>query len=130
MTLSSFRETLTFFVNELYCHVMTMSDDQNNRRWVMPQKNEKLDLRLTAHDKALLQVAARANHQSISDFVRESALRHAEETLPDRRRFYLNDEQWEAFQAALDAPPRYLPKVAKLFSEPSIVERGVTEGSA
>jgi len=47
---------------------------------------------------------------------------HAEETLTDRRHFGLNAEQWEAFMAALDAPPRELPRVKRLFSEPSIFE--------
>ena len=89
----------------------------------MPQKTEKLDLRVSAQDKALLLLAAQAMHRSVSEFVLESALRRAEETLPDRRHFGLNDAQWAAFQAALDAPPRYLPRVAKLFSEPSRFER-------
>lgn len=89
----------------------------------MPQKSEKLDLRLSANDKALLLLAAQSMHRSVSEFVLESALRRAEETLPDRRHFGVNAAQWEAFQAALDAPPRYLPRVAKLFSEPSRFER-------
>jgi uncharacterized protein (DUF1778 family) len=58
----------------------------------------------------------------VSDFVIESALARAEETLADRRHFGLNAEQWEAFMAALDAPPRELPRVKRLFSEPSIFE--------
>jgi uncharacterized protein (DUF1778 family) len=89
----------------------------------MPQKTEKLDLRVSAQDKALLMLAAQAMHRSVSEFVLESALRRAEETLPDRRHFGVSAAQWEAFQAAFDAPPRYLPRVAKLFSEPSRFER-------
>ena len=53
----------------------------------MPQKSEKLDLRLSANDKALLLLAAQSMHRSVSEFVLESALRRAEETLPDRRHF-------------------------------------------
>jgi uncharacterized protein (DUF1778 family) len=51
----------------------------------------------------------------------------AEETLADRTRFVLNAEQWEAFLAALDAPPRDLPRLERLFREPSVFERG-TQG--
>jgi uncharacterized protein (DUF1778 family) len=87
-------------------------------------RDEKLDLRLTASAKRALQSAARAAHRSVSEFVLESALARAEETLPDRRRFGLTAEQWKAFQAALDAPPQPAPRLARLLREPSIFERG------
>jgi uncharacterized protein (DUF1778 family) len=85
---------------------------------------EKLDLRLTPSAKKALQVAARAANRSVSEFVLESALARAEESLPDRQRFGLTAEQWKAFQAALSAPPRPAPRIAKLLKEPSIFERG------
>jgi len=86
-------------------------------------RNEKLDLRLTASAKRALQIAAVAAHRSVSEFVLESALARAEETLPDRQRFGLNAEQWEEFQTALAAPPRPAPRLAKLLTEPSVFER-------
>lgn len=85
-------------------------------------RNEKLDLRLTRSAKRTLQSAARAAQRSVSEFVLESALARAEETLPDRRRFGLNAGQWAAFQAALDAPPKPGPRLAKLLREPSVFE--------
>lgn len=88
-------------------------------------RSEKLDLRLTASAKQILQTAASVTRQSVSEFVLESALARAEETLPDRQHFGLNAEQWAAFQAALDAPPRSLPRLASLLREPSIFERGL-----
>jgi uncharacterized protein (DUF1778 family) len=87
-------------------------------------RSEKLDLRLTASAKRTLQIAALAARRSVSEFVLESALARAEETLPDRRRFGLSAEQWAAFQAALDAPPLPAPRLAKLLREPSVFERG------
>ncbi len=87
-------------------------------------RNQKLDLRLTPSAKRALQTAARAARRSVSDFVLESALARAEETLPDRRRFSLDAGQWAAFLAALDAPPRPAPRLAKLLREPSVFERG------
>jgi uncharacterized protein (DUF1778 family) len=86
-------------------------------------RNEKLDLRLSATAKRALQSAALAAHRSVSEFVLESALARAEETLPDRRRFGLNAAQWEKFQAALAAPSRPAPRLAKLLKEPSVFER-------
>ena len=36
----------------------------------------------------------------------------------DSRVFSLNAEQWTKFQEALDAPPRELPRLKKLLTEP------------
>jgi uncharacterized protein (DUF1778 family) len=85
-------------------------------------RSEKLDLRLTASAKRALQIAASAAHRSVSEFVLESALARAEETLPDRQRFGLTAEQWEAFQKALSAPPRPALRLARLLTEPSVFE--------
>jgi uncharacterized protein (DUF1778 family) len=87
-------------------------------------RTEKLDLRLSSSAKRALQSAAQAARRSVSEFVLESALARAEETLPDRTRFWLNAEQWEAFQAALDAPPSPAPRLARLLNEPSVFETG------
>jgi uncharacterized protein (DUF1778 family) len=86
-------------------------------------KTEKLDLRLSLQAKQVLRIAALAARRSVSEFVLESALARAEETLADRRSFTLDDEQWRAFVAALDAPPRELPRLKKLFQEKSIIEQ-------
>jgi uncharacterized protein (DUF1778 family) len=92
-----------------------------------PLRSEKLDLRLTPGAKQTLQRAAAAAQRSVTDFVLESALASAAETLADRRSFRLDPEQWEAFMAALDAPPRLHPRLARLLEEPSVVERSVME---
>lgn len=89
----------------------------------METRNEKLDLRLTPSAKRTLQIAASAAHRSVSEFVLESALARAEETLPDRQRFGLNARQWTAFHAALDAPPRSISRLKKLLAQPSVFER-------
>lgn len=87
-------------------------------------RNEKLDLRLTPSAKKTLQTAALASHRSVSEFVLESALARAEETLPDRQRFGLTARQWEAFQAALSATPRPSRRLKKLLKDASVFERG------
>jgi uncharacterized protein (DUF1778 family) len=87
-------------------------------------RNEKLDLRLTPSAKRILQAAALAGRRSVSEFVLESALARAEETLPDRQRFGLSAEQWKAFQAALSAAPRPAPRLARLLKKQSVFERG------
>ncbi|MCE7901320.1 MAG: DUF1778 domain-containing protein [Gammaproteobacteria bacterium PRO9] len=87
-------------------------------------RTEKLDLRLTAAAKRALQMAAAAERRSVSEFVLDSALSRAEEMLVNRRRFSLNAKQWQAFQAALDADPRDLPRIKKLFAKASVFEGG------
>jgi uncharacterized protein (DUF1778 family) len=86
-------------------------------------RSEKLDLRLTPDNKSLLQTAALALHRSVSEFVLESALSRARETLPDRQHFGLNAERWAAFVNALDAPVRQLPRASRLLAEPSVFDR-------
>ncbi len=85
-------------------------------------RSEKLDIRLTSEAKQILQQAAKERHTSISQFVLESALRSASTVLAERSRLGLNAEQWEAFMAALDAPPRRHPRLERLLNEPSILD--------
>jgi uncharacterized protein (DUF1778 family) len=87
-------------------------------------RTAKVEMRLTKSAKQLLQAAASASHRSVSEFVLESALARAEETLPDRKRFGLDKAHWKAFQEALDAPPRPSRRLAKLLREASVFERG------
>ncbi|MDY0001466.1 MAG: DUF1778 domain-containing protein [Polyangia bacterium] len=89
-----------------------------------PARTEKLDLRLTPSAKRTIWKAAQAAKRSVSEFVLESALARAEELLPDRQRFGLDEEQWAALQAALDAPPATRPRLARLLDEESVFERG------
>jgi len=58
----------------------------------------------------------------MSEFVLESALTRAEETLADRQSFALDPKQWKLFSEALDAPARDLPRLKKLFKERSVFE--------
>lgn len=81
-------------------------------------RSEKLDLRLSREAKRTLHAAAAAQNRSVSEFVLESALATAAETLPDRQRFALDAEGLKAFQAALDAPPRPLSRLKRLLTAP------------
>jgi uncharacterized protein (DUF1778 family) len=41
----------------------------------------------------------------------------ANQALADRRHFVLNEEQWQAFQDALDRPVQAKPRLKKLLTE-------------
>ena len=89
----------------------------------MPAKtvrSQKLDLRITPAAKDALMQAAALSRRSLSEFVVESALARAEETLADRRSFVLPGERWAKFVAALDAPPHDNAALRDLLAKPSI----------
>jgi uncharacterized protein (DUF1778 family) len=83
---------------------------------------EKLDLRLTREATRALQAAAAATHQSVSEFVLESALARADEVLANQGAFALDASQWKAFMAALDAPHGRLPRLERLLTEPGFFD--------
>ena len=79
--------------------------------------------------KQTLLRAAAAAQCSLTEFVLDSALASATETLADRQSFQLDQERWQAFVTALDAPPQLHPRLARLLREPSVVEQGPTAGA-
>jgi uncharacterized protein (DUF1778 family) len=92
----------------------------------MPSKTalrqERIDLRLTGPAKAVLQRAAAARHKTLSEFLLDSGLAAAAETLADRTEFLLDEEQWQAFVAARDAPEKPKPGLEKLLGTKSVFE--------
>lgn len=73
--------------------------------------------------KTVLQRAADVRHQSLSEFVVDSSLTDAAETLVDCQHLVLSDEQWKAFHAALDVPTtKAKPRLGRLLRKPSVLE--------
>jgi uncharacterized protein (DUF1778 family) len=68
-------------------------------------KRERLDARVTTEQKEIIQQAAAIRHVSVTDFVVESALERAYETLESHARWELDAEQSRAFAALLLDPP-------------------------
>lgn len=65
---------------------------------------------------------SQASHKTVSDFVLESALERADSVLVDRQAFRLDARRWNAFMAALDAPAKPRPRLARLLGEPSVLD--------
>lgn len=82
------------------------------------KRTDRIDLRIYPEAKEALQAAALLRDKSVSEFVLESALGAADEVLANRR----HAEQWAAFHAALDVPPRSLPRLERLMREPGIFD--------
>ena len=85
-------------------------------------KTERIDLRTTVRVKRILQEAAAARNKTMTEFVLDVAVTEAAEVVADQRLFLLDDEQWEAFLAALDAPTKPRPRLESLLREPSVLE--------
>lgn len=81
-------------------------------------KTERIDVRASSSVKLLLQEAARACHKNVSEFLLDAGVVAANQALADRRHFVLDDAQWQAFQAALDAPTPAKLRLKKLLTQP------------
>ncbi len=69
---------------------------------VRPRRAERLGLRVTETDKALLNEAAALTHTTVSAFVLDAARERAETLIAERRRVVLDDDTFDAFVAALE----------------------------
>jgi uncharacterized protein (DUF1778 family) len=89
----------------------------------MASKTERLSLRLTPHQDAVLRRAAEARGESANDFVLRHAVEAAEMELADRRAFVADDDAWTELQEMLSREPALPPAMIKLLSNPSVLEQ-------
>jgi len=87
-----------------------------------PRKSQRLGLRTSASQRALLLAASQVEGTTVSDFVLRHATRAAEDVMADRRVFMARDEAWDRFTAALDRPAADVPGLAELMSEPTVLD--------
>jgi len=78
-------------------------------------RSERVDLRMTPSAKQTLMQAASATNKTLTEFLIDSGLRAAYNTLADRRTFVLDETRWDEFMAALDAPPADNPRLRALL---------------
>jgi uncharacterized protein (DUF1778 family) len=89
-----------------------------------PQKGrkERLSIRTTIEDKELITRAAEKENKNLSDFVLENALSAAEAIVHDDADFSLDEKRWQKFISVLDTPPRSIPALRQLLTEPSVFD--------
>ncbi len=85
-------------------------------------KTTKVQLRLRPDQKAVIARAAQLRQTSLSNFMLEHAYEAAQQVLAEQVDIVLSPAEWEAFCQALDAPPRQIPALKKLLSEPSVFD--------
>ena len=74
-----------------------------------------LSMRLPEADVAIIDRAAKMRGRSRTDFVREAAVRAAEEVLMDQSIIRMSLDQFEAFKAAIAGPGKAVPELVELF---------------
>ena len=82
-------------------------------------KDQRLNIRITAEAKNMVEEAADATSMSASAFVVQAALRSAQEVLADQTRFTLPPEVWTQFTALLNRPAREIPALKQAAARPS-----------
>ncbi len=87
------------------------------------ETRERIDMRVPAAAKQILQQAAEASHKSVTEFLLHHGLNAASRTLADRQLFEMNEKDWETFQAILDRPVQDKRGLKKLLSEDSVLEQ-------
>ncbi len=86
------------------------------------RKGTRFSIRASAGQKKVIAQAARIREKTMSEFVLEQAVLAAQQTLADQSQFTLPKKQWEAFYAALDAPPASVPDLRRLLTQPGVFD--------
>jgi len=86
-------------------------------------KTAPINMRVEPSQHALLTRAAALLHKDRSAFILDVACQAAENVLLDQRLFYLNEEDFGAFEAALVAPIPDNAKLKSLLMKPSPWEK-------
>ena len=78
------------------------------------RKDQPIAMRLPGADIALIDRAAQLRGRSRTDFVRDAAVRAAEDVLLENRLIRMSPDGFDAFLAVLAAPPAAVPELVEL----------------
>ena len=81
-----------------------------------PTKDDRLQVRLDARAKNVLQRAASYRHKTVSQFVLGSALDEAEKVIRENEAVTLSAPDWKVFFDALTNPPAPNAALRKAFA--------------
>ncbi len=84
---------------------------------IVETKDERLQVRLNAEAKALLQRAANYRHKTVSQFVLTTALAEAEKVIRENEAVALSAADWKVFYDALSSPPAPNAALRKAFAK-------------
>jgi uncharacterized protein (DUF1778 family) len=87
------------------------------------KRTERFNVRVSGREARLIRLGAEQRGLNITNFILESACARAEQEIADARHFELAPKDWQKFSEALDRPARAKPRLKRLFTEPTILER-------
>lgn len=88
------------------------------------RKDHPISMRLPEADIAMIDRAAGLRGRSRTDFVRDAAVRAAEDVLMENRLIRMSPEGFADFMAVLSGPARPAPEIADLAQRPAPWEPG------
>ena len=87
------------------------------------QKSDNINIRVSPDMLGLIDRAATVYGKTRTDFILDTMRKAAEDAVLDQRLFVLNADQWSAFTAMLDAPPRENPGLKALLARKPVWEK-------
>ena len=90
---------------------------------IAERKDHPLSMRLPEADIAVIDQAASLRGRSRTDFVREAAVRAAEDVLMESMPVRMSPEGFDAFMQALSSPAQAVPEMVELLRRPAPWER-------
>src|SRR5438552_14788339 len=90
----------------------------------MERKEHPLSMRLPESDIAIIDRAANLRGRSRTDFVRDAAVRAAEEVVMEQSLIRMSPEGFAEFMEALSAPAAAVPEMVELSRRPAPWEPG------
>jgi uncharacterized protein (DUF1778 family) len=94
------------------------------------RKEHPLSMRLPEADIAIIDRAASLRGRSRTDFVRDAAVRAAEDVLMETMPIRMSPAGFKAFMAALSGPATAVPEMIELFRRPAPWETKASSSEA
>ncbi len=80
-------------------------------------KTNRIDIRLSDTDKAVLEKAAQYNRQSLSSYIISVVMKQAQMDLMENEMITLSNEEWDRFVYLLENPPKANKALRDLMHE-------------
>ncbi len=93
----------------------------------MQRKDHPLSMRLPDADLAIIDRAAQLRGRSRTEFMRDAAVRAAEDIVMENILIRMNADGFDALVAALDAPARPVAAMVEILQRPAPWEKVATE---
>jgi uncharacterized protein (DUF1778 family) len=84
---------------------------------------QRFNVRVSDREARLIRLGAERRGVNITSFILEAACVRAEQEIADTRSFKLSAKDWQELSEALDRPAQSKPRLKRLFSESTVLEK-------